>query len=219
MGLVGWVLLVAVLVLALLAGRIRVPAGGPVPRTAIWMWAVVAVPSLVQIAAPVVLHAFERDPNQIRDGQLWRILTSVVVQDGGLVGTAANLAVLAVVAPLAVQFWGAWRAVSLFLLGQVIFGLLTAFVFPSLGAGNSAATLALAASMVGVVVTAHASRRELFLAAGVVLCGLCLVANGDAHGLAVLTGTMLGAALATVAPPFENRPRHVVARAPENQGL
>ncbi|NLE78032.1 MAG: rhomboid family intramembrane serine protease [Rhodococcus sp.] len=165
------------------------------------MWAVVAVPSVLQAVVPSLLDFFERDPAQIRDGQWWRILTSALVQDGGLFGTVANLAVLAVVAPIAVQFWGAWRAVVLLVLGQVIFGLLTAFVFPSVGAGNSAATFTLAASMVGVVVTAHASRRELCLAAGVVLCGVLLVLVDDAHGLAVLTGTMLGAALAIIVPP------------------
>lgn len=218
-GPVGWMLLVVALVLAMLVGRLRVPAGGLVPRAAVWMWVVVAVPSLLQILLPVVLEAFERDPARIRDGQWWRILTSVVVQDGGLVGTAVNLAVLAVVAPLAVQFWGAWRAVSLFVLGQVIFGLFTAFVFPSSGAGNSAATVALAASMVGVVVVAHTNWRELCLAVGVVLCGVCLFVIDDAHGLAVLTGTMLGAALATVAPPFDHRTRTPAVRATENQGL
>lgn len=169
------------------------------------MWAVVAVPSLLQIVLPVLLDAFERDPALIRDGQWWRIVTSVAVQDGGLVGTAVNLAALAVVAPVAVRFWGAWRAVALFVLGQAIFDLFTAFVFPSTGAGNSAATLALAASMVGMVVTAHTSRRELWLAAGVILSGVCLIGLGDAHGLAVLTGTMLGAALATVSPPLDRR--------------
>lgn len=195
------VLIVAVLVLALLAGRARVAPSSHIPRPAVWIWAVVAVPSLLQIVVPAVLDFFERDPALIRDGQWWRILTSAVVQDGGLFGTVANLAVLAVIAPIAVQFWGAWRAVVLLVLGQVIFGLLTAFVFPSVGAGNSAATFALAASMVGVVVTAHTSRWELCLAAGVVLCGVLLVLVGDAHGLAVLTGAMLGAALAIIVPP------------------
>ena len=49
---------------------------------------VVAVPSLVQLTvAPDLLAALERDRGAIADGQVWRLLTSLVVQDGGWAGT------------------------------------------------------------------------------------------------------------------------------------
>ncbi|WP_072688001.1 rhomboid family intramembrane serine protease [Rhodococcus marinonascens] len=171
------------------------------PRTAVVLWLLIAVPSLVQLIFPAILDALERDPNLIRDHQWWRVLTSVAVQDGGLVGIVVNLAVLAWVAPLAVRVWGGFRAVVLFVASQIIFGLFTAFVFPSPGAGNSGATLALAASLAGLVVMQSKQKRALAVSTGIVLAGVLLVAVGDAHGLAVLTGTLLGAALATVSPP------------------
>lgn len=96
---------------------------------------------------------------------------------------------------------GSARTVLLFVAGQVIFGLFTAFLFPSSGAGNSGATLTLAASIAGLVVMQSKEWRALALSAGVVLAGVLLVAVGNAHGLAVLTGALLGAALATVSPP------------------
>ena len=207
----GWisaVLFVVVLVLASLIGSVRIGEGriGEVgftrpPRTAVVLWLLIAVPSLLQIVVPAVLDALERDPDQIRDHQWWRIFTSVAVQDGGVAGTVVNLLVLAWVAPLAVRVWGGVRAVLLFVASQIIFGLFTAFLFPSPGAGNSGATLALAASFAGLVVMQSKDRRVLAASGGIVLAGVLLVVVDDAHGLAVLTGALLGAALATVSPP------------------
>ncbi|MFC9834730.1 rhomboid family intramembrane serine protease [Rhodococcus sp. NPDC127530] len=211
----GWpsaVLFAVVLVLATLLGSTRI---GEVrltrpPRTAVVLWLLIAVPSLLQIVVPAVLDALERDPTQIRDHQWWRIVTSVAVQDGGLAGTVVNLLVLAWVAPLAVRVWGGVRAVLLFVASQIIFGLFTAFLFPSPGAGNSGATLALAASFAGLVMQSK-QRRVLAASGGIVLAGVLLVVVDDAHGLAVLTGALLGAALATVSPPPGDPPDRVRA--------
>lgn len=208
----GWtsvVLFAVVLVLTTLLCRPYPAAGtsgprgplGRAPRVAVVLWLVVAVPSLLQIVFPAALEALERDPARIRDHQWWRIVTSATVQDGGLLGTVVSLAVLAWVAPLAVLVWGGLRAVLLFAAGQIIFGLFTAFVFPSSGAGPSGATLALAASVAGLVVMQSPERRDLAMSIGVLVSGVALVAVDDAHGLAVLTGVLLGAALATVSPP------------------
>ena len=217
----GWisaVLFVVVLVLASLIGSVYIGEGriGAVgftrpPRTAVVLWLLIAVPSLLQIAVPAVLDALERDPDQIRDHQWWRIFTSVAVRDGGVAGTVVNLLVHAWVAPLAVRVWGGVRAVLLFVASQIIFGLFTAFLFPSPGAGNSGATLALAASFAGVVVMQSKDRRVLAASGGIVLAGVLLVVVDDAHGLAVLTGALLGAALATVSPPPGDPPDRVRA--------
>ncbi|ANS26946.1 rhomboid family intramembrane serine protease [Rhodococcus opacus] len=212
----GWtsaVLLAVVLVLATLLGSTRI---GEVrltrpPRTAVVLWLLIAVPSLLQFVVPAVLDALERDPTQIRDHQWWRIVTSVAVQDGGLAGTVVNLLVLAWVAPLAVRVWGGARAVLLFVASQIIFGLFTAFLFPSPGAGNSGATLALAASLAGLVVMQSKERRALAASGSIVVAGVLLVVVDDAHGLAVLTGALLGAALATVSPPPGDPPDRVRA--------
>lgn len=215
-GWIGAVLFAVVLVLATLIGSVRIGEGriGEVgftrpPRTAVVLWLLIAVPSLLQIVVPAVLDALERDPTQIRDHQWWRIFTSVAVQDGGLAGTVVNLLVLAWVAPLAVRVWGGVRAVLLFVASQIIFGLFTAFLFPSPGAGNSGATLALAASFAGLVVMQSKDRRVLTASGGIVLAGVLLVVVDDAHGLAVLTGALLGAALATVNPPPGDPPARV----------
>jgi hypothetical protein len=68
------------------------------------LWLVVAIPSMPQFVFPPLLRALEREPNQIEHhGQVWRVLTYVVVQDGGVVGTVSNLVLLAVVALVTAQ--------------------------------------------------------------------------------------------------------------------
>nr|WP_279218443.1 rhomboid family intramembrane serine protease [Rhodococcus erythropolis] len=161
----------------------------------------VAVPSILQALIPGLLEMFRRDPALIRDGQWWRILTSVLVQDGGVAGTVTNLVTLAVVAPPAFRLWGAARGWALFLFGQLLFGLLTTAVFPSTGAGNSGATLALAAAAAGIGVLVRPRMPEIVLTAVIVVGGATLVTVDDAHGFAVLSGALLGAALVTLFPP------------------
>lgn len=77
----------------LVEGRLswrQVPASG-------WVaWLCVAVPSLAQILFPGVYRALHRDAEAVTSGhQWWRLLTSVVVQDGGVIGTVSNLVLLA----------------------------------------------------------------------------------------------------------------------------
>ncbi|MET3959522.1 membrane associated rhomboid family serine protease [Rhodococcus sp. OAS809] len=174
---------------------------GDLPLSAVVLWLVVAGPSILQALMPGLLDMFRRDPTLIRDGQWWRILTSVFVQDGGLAGTVANLLTLAVVAPPAFRLWGAARGWALFLLGQLLFGLLTTAVFPSTGAGNSGATLALAAAAAGIGVLVRPRMPEIVLTVVIVVGGATLVTVDDAHGFAVLSGALLGAALVTLFPP------------------
>lgn len=183
-----------------------------VPTVAVVLWSVVAVPSLLQIPFPAIRVAFERDPMLVRDDQWWRIMTSVLVQDGGIGGMVANLVILGVVAPVAGRVWGNGRTLLLFGTSQLILGLFTAFVFPSPGAGYSGATCALAASIAGLAVMQSPRRRELVMAAGVVLAGIMMVAVDDAHGLAILTGALLGAAMGTVSPPVVASARSHVPR-------
>lgn len=173
----------------------------PPPRSVVVMWLVVAIPSLIQMPFPVVQHALERDRALLHDGHWWRILTSGLVQDGGVVGTVVNLGVLAAVASMAVTVWGVWRAVFLLVIGQLIVGLTMSSLYPSTGAGNSGATFALAASVVGLVLLSAPQRREMTISCAVLVAGVALIVLGNVHGFGVLTGALMGAAVATVIPP------------------
>jgi len=160
------------------------------------LWAAVAVPSLLQTRVGGLYDALHRDPGLIVDHQQWwRVVTAVVVQDGDWSGTVWNLAVLAIVAPLAVRqrggracwavFWGCGAGINV---------VAAVARFPA-GGGNSFATYALACAVVVRAWTAPADRLPRVLAAGVPVAAAALVALRDAHGLAMFVGLAAGLAV------------------------
>jgi membrane associated rhomboid family serine protease len=172
------------------------------PAAAVALWLVVAIPSLLQFAFPGLLRALERDPYQIRQhGQWWRLVTSAVVQDGGVAGTVFNLVILAVVGVVAIRAWGSVRGLIIFAIGVAGFDLATTFAWPSVGAGNSAATFTLAASVTGLAVVKVRDRAAVVLGAVTAGCGIFLLALADAHGSAVVGGLVIGVLVGAVSPP------------------
>lgn len=173
---------------------------------ALALWLAVAIPSLLQVPFPGVRHALERDPDLIRGhGQWWRLGTSVLVQDGGTAGTIFNLVALALIAVLATWTWGSARALIIFAVAAIAFDVAATFVSPSAGAGNSGATLALAASMTGLALVTRRRPATALPAAVAAGCGGALLALLDAHGEAVLGGLVIGLLISAVSAPDERR--------------
>lgn len=84
-----------VLTAAFAASRVRPLATPPRSR---WPWAttvaviIVGIATLAQFTvAPWLLNSLERNWTLIARGQVWRLLTSLVVQDGGVAGAVFNL--------------------------------------------------------------------------------------------------------------------------------
>src|SRR4051794_18404748 len=76
------------------------------PAATIALFILVALPSLLQIPFPRVLTALERNADLIlHHGEWWRVVTSPVVQDGGVAGTIFNLAYLLLIGLLAERLW------------------------------------------------------------------------------------------------------------------
>jgi Rhomboid family len=201
------VLYVIILGLAVRAGAVLL--GGDIARVlrhppvaAVALWLTVAIPSLLQFSFPGLLHALERDPDQIRQhGQWWRLVTSAVVQDGGIAGTVFNLVILAIAGVVAIRAWGSLRGLIIFAVGVVGFDLATTFAWPSVGAGNSAATFTLAASVTGLAVVKVRERVVVVLGAVTAACGTFLLLLRDAHGSAVVGGLVIGVLVGTISPP------------------
>jgi hypothetical protein len=124
------------------------------------------------------------------------IMCAVQLQDGGLEGTIFNLLVLFVVATLAVYAWGGTRAIGLFLVGVLGFNLIATCAFAAPGGGNSAATIFLGTSMVGLAVVRLRAVPALAAAVVVAAAGVALIAVNDAHGIPILGGLAIGAGLA-----------------------
>src|SRR3954452_24175838 len=65
--------------------------GWPIPVTLGLVFLVTASLSTLQFAFPVILTSLERDRHHLAEGQLWRPVTPLFVQDGGWTGTISNL--------------------------------------------------------------------------------------------------------------------------------
>lgn len=171
-----------------------------VPRPRWWavlLWCAVAVPSLVQLLwAPGLLAWGQRESTALAAGEWWRLLTAIGLQDGGWVGTAFNLTMLAVTLLLVGELWRLWVTVLVFVVGGVGANLLTALLLGTTGAGNSMATLCLAAA--AAVTTAGRQRWSAARGVPLLLVGLAagaLILTTDQHGLALVLGLAAGLAL------------------------
>lgn len=202
-----WVVLAMTIVCAArLLGDPRLRMRAPRPA-ALALFAVVAVPSLIELGWHGIYTALYRAPDQIKDHhEYWRLLTGSIVQDGGVEGTIFNLVVLFVIATLAVYAWGPGRVVGLFVAGVTGFNLTATYAFASPGGGNSGATIFLATTMVALAAVRLRVAPVLAAAAVVVVAGAVLLADNDAHGIPVLAGLAVGAALALVSPGRIVRP-------------
>jgi membrane associated rhomboid family serine protease len=169
------------------------------PARSQWPWAttiaviIVGIPTLAQFTvAPSLLQNLQRDWTRIGRGQVWRLFTSLVVQDGGPVGALFNLVTLAAIGVAAEQVWGAKRWIAITLAAGFGAQLWGKIVQP-VGGGNSVAVFGLAASVaVLAVLQGVGSQRLLGLIS--LLGAAVLLVVGDIHGGAATIGALLGLA-------------------------
>jgi membrane associated rhomboid family serine protease len=97
---------------------------------------------MIQWADPGLLGQLERTHAELH-GQPWRILTSLFVQDGGLVGTVSNLAFLPLLGAAAEQVVSCLRWLLVYF-GVGAAGELVGYFWQPVGGGNSVAVCGLA---------------------------------------------------------------------------
>lgn len=185
--------------------RAALPRLGPPRRwalppdpAAIGLWLAVAIGSVIGLVWPTFADALSRESQRIRDGQWWRLLTSVLVQDGGVAGTCANLVYLAIGAVVAVAVWGRLQAIAIFVVGAVVFNVIATYWWGVDGAGNSAATMFLVTATVGLLAVRACNLRTVLAAAAELAIGVVLLCLDDGHGVAVVGGLLAGLAVAGV---------------------
>lgn len=201
----------------------------PVLPLSVWAvatWVVVAVPTLLQVTVwPGLFDAGMRSRARIEDGQVWRLLTSMTLQDGWTSGAVFNLAILAVTVVLCGPVLVGWRFPVMFVVGGLLANLATLATQGADGAGNSMATMV---TVIVVMLLVRASPRDAARPTGadpdaektgrdpssgaaasqpsamerwapvvaVVVAGAVLVVTGDEHGWAVVIGLVLGTSAA-----------------------
>ncbi|HEX6499062.1 MAG TPA: rhomboid family intramembrane serine protease [Micromonosporaceae bacterium] len=165
-----------------------------VPVATITALVVVGVPTLIQLTAvPSLLGHLERDRNLIGDGEMWRLATALVAQDGGPGGAVFNLVSLAFVGAVAERIWGSARWTLIALVSGVA-GELWGLLVQPVGAGNSVVVFGLAAS-VAVTAVRGGNRATCVVAAVCLLVAGALLLTADIHGGAAAAGAGCGLAL------------------------
>jgi membrane associated rhomboid family serine protease len=89
------------------------------PALTITVAALTGLASIVGLLVDPVEHALRRDGAAISSGQFWRLLTPMLVQDGGLIGTIFNLAGLVLVGIAAERRLGRRCWVIAYLVGGI----------------------------------------------------------------------------------------------------
>ena len=165
------------------------------PVATVGLLALIGIPTVLQFAFPAILATLERNWPLILQGQVWRLLTSLLVQDGGWQGSLFNLTSLTLLGFTAEKLWGPSRLLVIFGLGGVITVALACWWQP-VGAGNSVANIALAAAT--AVLALKLSRQMAVRCVAIVVlgAGLVLLIAKDVHGIADAVGAGLGYLLA-----------------------
>ena len=196
-----------VLATAFTASRIRPLSGRPrrLPWATMVALLVVGLPTLAQFTvAPWLLADLERDWGLILRGQIWRLFTSLVVQDGGVPGALFNLAALAVIGWAAEEVWGPGRWTVIALSTGLWAQLWGKFVQP-VGGGNSVAVFGLAASL-AVLAVQRGVRIQRLLGLISLLVVAALLVLKDIHGGAATFGAVLAFFLARTDTMLSARP-------------
>ncbi len=145
-----------------------------------------------QMAWPDVLAVLRRAPGALADGQVWRLLSPLLVQSDGLPQLASNLLLLTVAGSAAEPALGRGMVVSLYLAGGLA-GNLAGCLWDPTGAGSSVGVLGL----FGGLATLALRQRRMAMSVAVVapaalmaLLGARLGGLAGAMALAAVTGSL-----------------------------
>ena len=153
---------------------------------------VIAAFSVVQLAnAPALLPLFMRAGPRLVAAEPWRLMTSLLVQDGGWAGAVFNLSALFAIGALAERVLGRrrWAVVAL---GSVLVAQAVALSWQPVGAGNSILNFGLAGALCAACL-ASSVRPSLLLAVVGSACFSILLFMRDIHGVAGVTGALIEA--------------------------
>ncbi|MFG2143115.1 hypothetical protein ACGFRG_02805 [Streptomyces sp. NPDC048696] len=183
----------------------------PIPWAAVGVTVVAVGAVVLQQLWSGAMDALDSDPSKTG---WWRVVTSVFMQNGGLLGGAWNIATLAATAALAQWFWRGPLLLALFAAGillpqhiDALFGDTAPSTDPRNFAGSSGATYFLAATLTAGLLLTSSATKERLLAVSVPVAGLAMwLAQENGHGLVSVYGFVLGAAVLPLAQRLRNRP-------------
>jgi membrane associated rhomboid family serine protease len=107
----------------------------PLPPATVLLLLAIGIPSVLQFFFPALLSALERDYERFLQGDWWRLISPLFVQDGGVAGTVFNLIGLALVGSVAERIWNRRLLFIVFFTGGIL-AEIVGFLWQPIGAGN-----------------------------------------------------------------------------------
>jgi membrane associated rhomboid family serine protease len=166
-----------------------------VPWATIATTAAVAAMFVAQTAWPPLLSALARTRGLLECGEIWRAVTALFVQDGGLAGALFNLTILLVVGSIAELRLGTRRWLIAYFGGGIATEFLALAWQPN-GAGNSIACFALAGALSVSFRRGKGMALRSIAAAIALSASLMLLLLHDIHGIGFFAGAAIGGILA-----------------------
>lgn len=162
-----------------------------VPILTLVCFSIIAAFSFTQLlVAPHLLPLLMRQAGLVSAGEPWRLLTSVLVQDGGWVGAAFNLIALLTLGTVAERIlerrrWTVTAIVSVMTAGSF------ALSWQPTGAGNSILNCGLAGGICAVSFIKRRSGQTGAPTMAASLCFVLLLLRRDIHGVAAVAGALM----------------------------
>jgi rhomboid protease GluP len=184
-----------------------------VPVVTLVLIVVISTVSAIGYGHPGVFEALERQRGAVADGQVWRLVTPLLVQTDGWKALLAVMWLLLVVGLVAEPLFGHARFLALFLLAGMV-GHSVGIVWQPGAGGASVGALgpagALAALLLRPPGLGNPSARRVrplgrLLGAAAVVIGVALLTGTDIHGPALLAGVCLGFGLLALDPGVTRR--------------
>ena len=145
----------------------------------------------LQFLWPIVLEKLCRDPVALKNGEWWRVISPILVHDGGWTQIAFNFTVIAVVGTFVERIYGPRRWLIFYLLAGMT-GEIAGYAWQPQGAGASVA----GAGLLGALLLWLVAKRGLPWPARVggtigLLAAVAMSAIQDLHGPPILVGAAL----------------------------
>lgn len=166
-----------------------------IPVLTLACFTVVAAFSLAQfVASPGLLPLLMRESSRVASGEIWRLGTSLLVQDGGWTGFTFNLVGLLGIGVVAESMLGRshWAAVAV---SSVAAAQIFALRWQPTGAGNSILNFGLAGAICAACLTTWPPKHALAPAIVASACFMALLTTLNLHGIAGVTGIIVEVAL------------------------
>ena len=181
----------------------------PVPRRRLPVFSILVIGvtgiiSGLQFVYPELLAVLQRNPEAIRAGELWRMVTALFVQPNGIGQCLANGFMLLAFMPAAERLYGGKILIVYFASG--ITGQIVNYLWDSGSGGSSTAIFGVMGSLL-VFIILH--RKELllpflFIAGAGLLSSVVMILSRDGHGAGLIIGALAASALPAAGRTFRD---------------